>query len=76
MWEVHEQAAVAAMEAGCKELALKLVNNCHKKFPTGARATRLAVRAAPPLPVLGGRHLHLSRGLPGEGRHRAEGAAE
>ncbi|EFN53747.1 hypothetical protein CHLNCDRAFT_136338 [Chlorella variabilis] len=41
MWEVHEQVAVAAMEAGCKQLALRLVQNVHKRFPEGARASRL-----------------------------------
>ncbi|KAI3425316.1 hypothetical protein D9Q98_009081 [Chlorella vulgaris] len=41
LWEVHEQVAVAAMEAGCKQLALRLVQNVHKRFPEGARASRL-----------------------------------
>ena len=44
VWDVQEQVAVAAMEAGCRELALRLVSNCHKRFPEGARGSRLAVR--------------------------------
>lgn len=46
MWDVHEQVAVAAMECGCKELALQLVKNVHKRFPEGARGSRLTVRCA------------------------------
>ncbi len=46
VWDVHEQVAVAAMECGCKELALKLVKNVHKRFPEGARGSRLTVRCA------------------------------
>lgn len=46
VWEVHEQVAVAAMECGCKELALKLVKNVHTRFPEGARGSRLTVRCA------------------------------
>lgn len=46
VWEVHEQVAIAAMEAGCKELALKLVANVHKRFPGGARGSRLTVSAS------------------------------
>jgi tetratricopeptide (TPR) repeat protein len=41
LWEVHEQVAVAAMECGCKELGLQLVKNVHKRFPEGARGSRL-----------------------------------
>lgn len=41
LWEVHEQVAIAAMEAGCKDLALRLVKNVHTRFPAGARASRL-----------------------------------
>jgi hypothetical protein len=47
VWEVHEQVAVAAMEAGCKQLALRLVQNVHKRFPEGARASRLTVSGSP-----------------------------
>ncbi|KAL4420359.1 hypothetical protein ABPG77_006166 [Micractinium sp. CCAP 211/92] len=41
LWEVHEQVAIAAMEAGCKELALRLVKNVNKRFPSGTRGSRL-----------------------------------
>lgn len=43
VWEVHEQVAIAAMEAGCKELALRLVKNVNKRFPSGTRGSRLTV---------------------------------
>lgn len=43
MWELHEQVAIAAMEAGCKELALRLVKNVNKRFPSGTRGSRLTV---------------------------------
>lgn len=35
--------AIAAMEAGCKELALRLVKNVNKRFPSGTRGSRLTV---------------------------------
>lgn len=41
LWELHEQVAIAAMEAGCKELALRLVKNVNKRFPSGTRGSRL-----------------------------------
>lgn len=55
VWEVHEQVAIAAMEAGCKELALRLVKNVNKRFPFGTRGSRLTVGC----PVLqGGRNAY------------------
>ena len=65
VWEVHEQVAVAAMETGCKELALKLVQNVHKRFPTGARGSRLMVGAGR---LGGGGGVVGGRGSGGEGK--------
>lgn len=46
VWDLHEQVVVAACDLGNMDLALSLVQNVHRKFPDGARASRLMVRAA------------------------------
>jgi hypothetical protein len=43
VWALHEQVVVAALDIGNSELALSLVQNVHKAFPEGARASRLTV---------------------------------
>ncbi|GAB4815904.1 hypothetical protein N2152v2_002950 [Parachlorella kessleri] len=42
VWALHEQVAVAALDVGNTELALSLLQNVHRAFPQGARASRLA----------------------------------
>jgi len=49
VWLITEQVALAAMDTGALELAVELVKDVKKKFPSSQRAIRLTVRP---------RHLH------------------
>lgn len=78
VWTLHEQVAVAALDIGNSALALSLVQNVHRAFPEGARASRLTVRRD-------GGHLDHAAGcrltccdrrLPGARQGRARGPIE